>query len=242
MPGLNVMLAHDYYPGGHQSGLSIIQNGVRVASNGDVRLEPTPGPGHAQPKVGQRMVDRQNEVISVRMEYSDPAKNRKGSGPIIYRDVNFAYKVKIRPEGKGFRVILDMEKPLPEQWLGKVGFILELFPGNLFGKSYYLDESFGIFPRQANGPGKRNKEGIYEIAPLATGEKLTVAPEDDTLRMTIEQLKGGNLELIDGRALTQSGWFIVRSIIPNDATVNAVEWLITPNALPDWKYDPVGSQ
>jgi hypothetical protein len=66
-----------------------------------------------------------------------------------------------------------------------------------------------------------------------------VAPEDDTLRMTIEQLTGDNLELIDGRALTQSGWFIVRSIIPKGATANAVEWLITPNALPDWKYDPV---
>ena len=49
MTGLNVMLAHDYYPGGHQSGISIIQNGIRVGSNGDMRLEPTPGPGHAQP-------------------------------------------------------------------------------------------------------------------------------------------------------------------------------------------------
>src|SRR5687768_9871603 len=63
MPGLNVMLAHDYYPGGHQSGISIIQNGVRVGSNGDIRLEPTPGPGHAQPKVGKRMVDRENQTI-----------------------------------------------------------------------------------------------------------------------------------------------------------------------------------
>lgn len=39
---LNVMLAHDYYPGGHQSGISIIQNGIRVGSDGDMRLEPTP--------------------------------------------------------------------------------------------------------------------------------------------------------------------------------------------------------
>jgi hypothetical protein len=66
MTGLNVMLAHDYYPGGHQSGISIIQNGIRVGSNGDMRLEPTPGPGHAQPKVGKRMVDRDKQIISVR--------------------------------------------------------------------------------------------------------------------------------------------------------------------------------
>src|SRR5215217_6929991 len=90
MPGLNVMLAHDYYPGGHQSGLSIIQNGLRIGSNGDIRLEPTPGPGHAQPKAGKRVVDREKQIISVRMEYPDPDKDRKGFGPIIYPDINFS--------------------------------------------------------------------------------------------------------------------------------------------------------
>ena len=43
MPGLNVMLAHDFYPESHQGGVGIIQNGLRVATNGDLRLEPTPG-------------------------------------------------------------------------------------------------------------------------------------------------------------------------------------------------------
>jgi len=43
MTGLNVMLAHDFYPEGHQGGVGIILNGQRVATNGDLRLEPTPG-------------------------------------------------------------------------------------------------------------------------------------------------------------------------------------------------------
>lgn len=43
MPGLDVMLAHDYYPEGHQGGVGIIQNGLRVATNGDLRLDRTPG-------------------------------------------------------------------------------------------------------------------------------------------------------------------------------------------------------
>jgi hypothetical protein len=132
------------------------------------------------------------------MEYPDPEKNGKGFGPIIYPDLNFSYDVKIQPAGKAFRVMVDLEKPLPDEWIGKVGFIFELFPGNLFGKSYYMDKSFGIFPRQANGPGSRNMEGIFEIAPLATGKKLTISPETDRLRMTIENLKGNNLQLIDG--------------------------------------------
>jgi hypothetical protein len=43
MTGLDVMLAHDFYPESHQGGVGIIQNGLRVATNGDLRLEPTPG-------------------------------------------------------------------------------------------------------------------------------------------------------------------------------------------------------
>ena len=43
MPGTNVMVFQDIYPEGHQGGVNLIQNGVRVASNGDLRLEPTPG-------------------------------------------------------------------------------------------------------------------------------------------------------------------------------------------------------
>src|SRR5688572_33477073 len=84
MTGLNVMLAHDYYPESHQGGVGIIQNGLRVATNGDLRLEPTPGQWEPVPKVGKRMVDRQRREISVRMQYPDPEKNRRGFNPIVY--------------------------------------------------------------------------------------------------------------------------------------------------------------
>src|ERR1700709_2220263 len=61
--GVNVMLAHDFYPEGHQGGVGIIQNGIRVATNGDIRLEPTPGQWQPIPKVGKRMVDVKKEQI-----------------------------------------------------------------------------------------------------------------------------------------------------------------------------------
>jgi hypothetical protein len=37
------MAFDDIYPEGHQGGISIIMHGNRVATNGDIRLEPTPG-------------------------------------------------------------------------------------------------------------------------------------------------------------------------------------------------------
>ena len=39
-PGLNVTVFADIYPDGHQTGVTVIQHGTRVAANGDLRLEP----------------------------------------------------------------------------------------------------------------------------------------------------------------------------------------------------------
>ena len=41
--GVDAMAFNDFYPEGHQGGISIIMNGHRVATNGDLRFEPTPG-------------------------------------------------------------------------------------------------------------------------------------------------------------------------------------------------------
>ena len=69
--------------------------------------------------------------------------------------------------GAAFRIIVDLDAPLPAEWVGKVGFNLELFPGILFGKSYEIGGQFGSFPRQANGPGAVT-DGDYEVAPLGS--------------------------------------------------------------------------
>jgi endoglucanase len=87
---VNVMLAHDFYPESHQGGVGIIQNGLRVATNGDIRLEPTPGQWQPTPKVGKRVIDRAKQEVSVRMEFPNEEINRKGFNPIIYPDLHFS--------------------------------------------------------------------------------------------------------------------------------------------------------
>ncbi|MEJ2506579.1 MAG: hypothetical protein P8Y81_10010, partial [Ignavibacteriaceae bacterium] len=64
-PGLNVMLFDDFYPEGHQGGLTIIQHGIRVAANGDVRIDPSPGQWSPIPKMGEKNIDKENGIISV---------------------------------------------------------------------------------------------------------------------------------------------------------------------------------
>ncbi len=240
MPGVDVMLAHDFYPEGHQGGVGLIMHDQRLATNGDIRLEPTPGQWQPVPAAGEREIDPAAGEMSVRMAFPDPEKDRKGFNPIIYPDLEFAYRIRVSPAGgSSFRIRIDLEEPLPEEWIGRVGFNWELFPGILFGKSYNMDGAFGIFPRQANGPGNADADGGYQVLPLAEGERLSVAPETEDLHVTIEVVNGGGLQLLDGRAQHNNGWFVVRSLIPSGATEGAVEWVVTPRAIPDFKRSPV---
>jgi len=63
IPGLNIMAFQDIYPDGHQGGVAIIQNGIRTATNGDIRLEPTPGQWSPIPHQKSRAVDIANNEI-----------------------------------------------------------------------------------------------------------------------------------------------------------------------------------
>jgi len=238
MTGLNVMLANDYYPESHQGGVGVILNGQRIGTNGDLRLEPTPGQWQPTPAVGLRKVDRAAQEISVRMSYPDPSKDHKGFNPISYPDLKMSYVVRVRPDGRAFRIIVDLDQPLPAEWVGRVGFNFELYPGILFGKSFQIGGQFGIFPRQANGPGAVT-DGDYEVEALGRGPKLAVAPESERQRLTIESIRGGELQLLDGRAQHNNGWFVVRALVPAGATAGAIEWLVTPHAIPGWRSDPV---
>ncbi|HET7534824.1 MAG TPA: glycoside hydrolase family 9 protein [Candidatus Didemnitutus sp.] len=237
--GLNVMLGSDYYPDGHQGGAGIIQNGLRTATNGDLRLEPTPGQWQPMPQAGERTVDSAHQEIRVRMQYPDEKKNRTGFNPIDYPDLRLAYTVRVTPAGDdSFRIVVDLDASLPAAWVGKVGFNLELYPGILFGKSYSFGNQFGTFPRQADGPAEII-EGAAQLAPLGHGKRLTIAPESDQQRMTIEAVAGGELVLLDGRARHNNGWFVLRSLVAAGATKGAIEWLVTPHAIPDWQAEPV---
>jgi endoglucanase len=238
MPGINVMAFQDIYPDGHQGGVSIIENGVRVATNGDLRLDPAPGQWQPMPRQDARVVDKAGNAIVTTLSYPDPSKNRTGFNPINYPDLNFLYKVRVAGEGASVRIIVDLDKPIRSAFIGKVGFNLELYPTDLFGRSWYLGDQSGIFPRQPGGPEVKDASGETQPAPLATGRRLSIAPETDSQRMLIES-DTGDLQLIDARNKRNNGWFVVRSLVAAGASKGAVSWLITPHAIPGWQYGPV---
>ncbi|MEJ5170694.1 MAG: glycoside hydrolase family 9 protein, partial [Fimbriimonadales bacterium] len=225
--GLTVALAHDFYPEGHQSGLTLIQHGRRVAANGAAMLEPTPGQWSPVPKVGERAVDPVTLELSVRMAYPDEARDRKGFNPIEYPDLRFTCRVCVRPDGPDLIVKVEPETELSEAWQGRIGFALELFPGWLFGKTFQNESGQGgVFPRQAHGASAR---------PLMVGRELHVAPECPEHRLTIRSLAGGPIELWDARVRHNNGWFVVWAALGP----GGVEWRLLPHAVEGWRSEPV---
>ena len=265
--GTDVMAFSDFYPEGHQGGVCVIMNGVRIATNGDIRLEATPGQWQPVPKQLSRKVE--NGRITTTLCYPDSSRHMTGFNPMVYPDYQFNYTVNVEPQGKGILVTVDLDKPVPEFLLGKVGFNLEFFPGELFGKPWTMDNQSGIYPQQPNAPllqlptnrghdgnyfsGKGQKANLAQLdgkgysplraddiiaAPYAEGRVFTSRPDNLEQKLRVESFTG-NLKLYDGRMNHNNGWFVLRSEIAKGVTKGAVRWLITPNVNEQWHYAPV---
>ena len=152
--GVNVMAFDDTYPEGHQGGVGILMHGRRVATCGDVRFEPTPGQWQPVPQQLDRALDADAGTIVTVLRYPNPNNSLRGFNPMLYPDVELQYRVTVRAEGASVVVDVDLDRPVPEAFAGKLCFNLELFPGALFGKPWIMDGQFGLFPRQPNGPVK----------------------------------------------------------------------------------------
>jgi hypothetical protein len=267
--GVDVMAFDDFYPEGHQGGVSVIMHGNRVATNGDIRFEPTPGQWQPVPKRLSRDLDPAGNTIVSRLTFPDSSRHLTGFNPMIYPDFHFNYTVSVRGEGDDIVVTVDLDRPVPENLVGKVGFNLELFPGALFGKPWIMDSKSGIFPQQPNGPtlaqaANHPLAGNFNPGGKASADQLSghgaayspiVADDivaepyavgrrftvrpDDPLNRFTIESSSSELKLYDGRMNHNNGWFVVRSEIPAGATRGAVRWVISPDVSPDWIYSPV---
>jgi hypothetical protein len=206
------------------AGIQLVMFGDRIATDGAVRLSPTPEQWSPVPAFVSRTLGPEPNQVIVRS---------------AYKDQNLSYRVKVTAEGDGFRIAVDLDRPLPAALAGKAGFNLDFLPTAYFGKSFLMDAAPGLFPRNPAGPMARDGSG--DPQPLASGgTTLTLAPEDPLTRITIRS-DGAALALYDARNRAQNGWFVVRSLIPAGARADAVVWHVRPNRIADWVRAPVVS-
>jgi len=224
--GLNVLVFNNYYAtfgDEKHSGIEIIHHGVRTATNGDVRLNPTPEQWDETPILKEKKVSKENNTIETFLSY--PA-------------YNFDYSVKAESKDGGILITVNIDNPLPEELKGRAGFNIEFLPAAYFEKTYLTDNNNGTFPLYPTGPMEITKSGKVEPKPLAAGKKITLAPEDPCRRITIES-KDDELSLYDGRNKAQNGWYVVRALIPSNKTGKVVQWFLTANTIPNWIRTPV---
>jgi len=235
-PGVNWLLFSNWYDGlfadSKISGLELIQQDVRTATNGDVRLSPTPGQWDPIGKLIERKVDSRTGVITAVLEY--PA-------------FGFRYIVRAEPMGADLRISVDLPKALPAALVGKAGFNLEFLPAAYQRSTYMVDGRPGAFPlypagrmvetAERNAASGRSDGPGAEPLPMASGQQLVLAPENPARRVSIRASEG-QIELFDGRNQAQNGWFVLRSALPAGRTGRVVEWTISAAAAPGWVRPP----
>src|SRR4029079_11218918 len=157
------------------AGIELIHHEVRTATNGDVRLSPTPGQWDRTPTLVSRSVHTESGSIET---------------CLAYPEYGFQYTINVEAHGEGVRLSVNLEQPLPQELAGRAGFNLEFLPSAYFRKAYLMDGQPAIFPRYPCGPMATPRAGIVEPGPIASGRMLVLAPEDPSRCVTIEAMGG----------------------------------------------------
>ncbi len=242
--GVNVLVYSNQYHGifcdEKTAGIEIIQQGVRIATGGGVRLMNTPEQWDIYADMTQRTVDTLGGEIKCLFRY---------------QDYGFEYGINVKQEDKGFRMSVTLDKPLPQELAGKAGLNMEFFPASYYGKTYLVDGQSEIFPRYPSSdtemrPLKEKVTQFYGLTtfddrgrdefivpkPISKGHTLVLAPEDESLRVMFRS--DTELNLFDGRNLSQNGTFVVRSFLPSGKTGTVLEWYVEPTSNPEWIREP----
>ncbi|MDR1331037.1 MAG: glycoside hydrolase family 9 protein [Tannerella sp.] len=225
--GLNVMVFSNLYDVAFDdskiSAVEMIHHGVRTITNGDVRLNPTPGQWDAKPQFVERKIDRENQSIDVVLKYPQ---------------YDFEYILRGRAADGGFYMSIHADNPLPEALRGIAGLNLEILPSAYFGKSYIMDGGGGLMPSYP-ADNMQTINGQNEPCPVSTGKILSLAPEDPLRHITVRSTDDSELMLFDGRNKAQNVWFVVRSLLPSGKTGKIAEWFITAETINNWVRRPV---
>ncbi|WP_372775327.1 glycoside hydrolase family 9 protein [Mangrovibacterium sp.] len=224
--GLNVLVFSNWYNGNFgdskMSGVELIHHEVRTATNGDIRLSPTPEQWDPIPVFVERKVYKESGTIEASLKYPD---------------YNFNYRIKAVPYDDGMVISINLDTPLPKVLEGKAGFNFEFLPAAYFEKAYLADGQSHLFPLYPSGP-TTVIEGVWNPMSLAEGSEIVLAPEDPERRVTVNS-KTGKLHIYDGRNKAQNGWYVVRELIPANKSGKVIEWFVSANTIDGWTRKPV---
>lgn len=233
---------HPVFVDQKNAAMEMILHGRRIATNGDVRLMPTP--------------EQWDLVATLKGRHADQANNRL-TASLAFPAFHVSYTLVVAAEPGGVKVSINLDKPLPPKLVGRAGFNLEFLPSIYMGKAYLVDRTnAGIFPRTPDDPmikvmplpGEPKKayyledwdkaKGYTQPLPFAEGKTITLGVDDSLARVTVVSDTAA-LMLFDGRDRAQNGWFVLRSLIPSGKTTDAIVWHVKPDVISGWTRQPM---
>src|SRR5581483_5324693 len=181
---------HPIFVDQKNTAMEMILHGQRIATNGDVRLMPTP--------------EQWDLVATLEGREPDKANNRL-TAKLAFPTFGLSYTLEVAAEPGGVKVSINLDKPLPQKLAGRAGFNLEFLPSIYMGKAYLVDGSkAGIFPRTPNDPmikvlplpGEPKKayyledwdkaKGYTQPLPFAQGKSITLGVDDSLARVNVK--------------------------------------------------------
>src|SRR3954465_1315097 len=127
---------HPVFVDQKNTAMEMILHGQRIATNGDVRLMPTPEQWDLVATLKGRRADRANSRLTA---------------DLAFPTFDFSYTLEVAAEPGGVKVSINLEKPLPQKLAGRAGFNMEFLPAIYMGKAYLVDGAkAGTFPRTPN--------------------------------------------------------------------------------------------
>lgn len=233
---------HPVFVDQKNTAMEMIFQGQRIATNGDVRLTPTP---------------EQWDLVATLKGRNADKEHGKLSASLAFPTFDLSYTLEVAAEPGGVKVSINLDKPLPAKLAGRAGFNLEFLPSIYMGKAYLVDGAkAGIFPRTPNDPMIKvmpladepkkayyledwdKAKGYTQPLPFAEGKSITLGIDDALARVNVKS-DTSDLMLFDGRDRAQNGWFVLRSLIPAGKTTEAVVWHIRPDVIPNWTRPPM---
>ena len=233
---------HPVFVDQKNTAMEMILHGQRIATNGDVRLMPTPEQWDLVATLKGRQAEKANNTLTAKLAFPT---------------FDLSYSLEVAAEPGGVRVTINLDKPLPEKLVGRAGFNIEFLPSIYMGKAYLVDGTqAGIFPRMPEGPMVKvapladapkqayyledwdKVKGYTQPLPFATGKTISLGVDDALARISVKS-DTADLMLFDGRSRAQNGWFVLRSLIPTGKTTGAIVWHIKPDLIPNWTRPPM---
>jgi len=233
---------HPVFVDQKNTAMEMILHGQRIATNGDVRLMPTPEQWDLVATLKGREADKENNRLTAKLAFPT---------------FDLSYTLEVAAESGGVKVSINLDQPLPQKLAGRAGFNLEFLPSIYMGKAYLVDGTkAGIFPRTPNDPMIKvlpladepkkayyledwdKAKGYTQPLPFAQGKAISLGVDDALARVNVTS-DTADLMLFDGRDRAQNGWFVLRSLIPAGKTTGAIVWHVRPDVIPNWTRPPM---